>query len=252
MPEKPLDPQEVLGLSREQLPRHIAIIMDGNGRWAAERDLPRLEGHAEGAKVVRSIVTQCARLGLQALTLYSFSSENWKRPRDEIEFLMELYAHYLVAEREEILENNITFLQVGRRRGLPDNVLKELDLTTELSKGNTGLKLCLALNYGSRGEIVDAVRRIAEAVKAGEVKADEIDEQLVSSSLYTAGIIDPDLLIRTAGEFRVSNFLLWQLSYAELYVEDVCWPDFSIEHLHKAILTYAHSSRRFGGLDSAC
>ena len=252
MRENPLDPQEVLGLSREQLPRHIAIIMDGNGRWAAERDLPRLRGHAEGAKVVRAIVTQCARLGLQALTLYSFSSENWKRPRDEIEFLMELYAHYLVAEREEILENNITFVQVGRRRGLPDNVLEELDMTTELSKGNTGLKLCLALNYGSRGEIVDALRRIAEAVKAGEVEPHEIDEQLVSRSLYTSGIIDPDLLIRTAGEFRVSNFLLWQLSYAELYVEDVCWPDFTVEHLHKAILTYAHRSRRFGGLDSAC
>ena len=161
MPEELLNPEEVLGIRREQLPRHIAIIMDGNGRWASERGVPRLKGHAAGAKVVRSIVTECARLGLEALTLYSFSSENWKRPKDEIDFLMELYAYYLVAEREEILENNIKFHQVGRREGLPDSVLAELDTTAELSKDNTGLNLCLALNYGARGEIVDAVRSLA-------------------------------------------------------------------------------------------
>ncbi len=236
-----------MGLSREQMPRHIAIIMDGNGRWAAERGLPRIEGHAVGAKVVRSIVTQCARLELQALTLYSFSSENWRRPKDEIDFLMELYAHYLVAEREEILDNNIRFMQVGQRQGLPDHVLRELDTTTELSKQNTGLQLCLALNYGSRAEMVHAVRDIAAEVKAGRLHPSDIDEQLVSDSLYTAGIVDPDLLIRTAGEFRVSNFLLWQLSYAEFFVEQVCWPDFTVDHLHKAIKEYARRDRRYGG-----
>ncbi len=250
MPEHPLNPEEVLGLPREQLPRHIAIIMDGNGRWAAERNSPRIEGHAAGAKVVREIVTECARLGLEALTLYSFSSENWSRPKDEIDFLMELYAHYLVAERGEILDNNIQFMQVGRREGLPDSVLKELDTTAELSRDNDGLKLCLALNYGSRAEIVDAVRRIATQVKSGKLEPDDITEGLIDSSLYTAGIVDPDLLIRTAGEFRISNFLLWQVSYAEFYVEQACWPDFRVAHLHRAIKEFARRDRRYGGLSA--
>ena len=250
MPEQPLNSEGALGLRREQLPRHIAIIMDGNGRWAAERNLPRIEGHACGAKVVREIVTECARLGLEALTLYSFSSENWSRPKDEIDFLMELYAHYLVAEREEILDNNIQFMQVGRREGLPDSVLKELDTTAEMSRHNDGLKLCLALNYGSRAEIVDAVRRIAAQVKAGQLEPDDISERLIDLSLYTAGIVDPDLLIRTAGEFRISNFLLWQVSYAEFYVEQVCWPDFTVAHLHKAIKEFARRDRRYGGLSA--
>ena len=248
MREQPLNPEEVLGLSPDRLPRHIAIIMDGNGRWAAEHGLARLEGHAAGAKVVRTIVTQCARLGLEALTLYSFSSENWKRPRDEIDFLMELYAHYLVAERQEILENDIKFVQVGRRGGLPENVLRELDVTADLSEANGGLRLCLALNYGSRAEIVDAVRDIAEKLKAGQLEPDDVDEELLSDSLYTAGIVDPDLLIRTAGEFLMSNFLLWQLSYAEFYVERVCWPDFTVQHLHEAIQEFARRDRRYGGL----
>jgi undecaprenyl diphosphate synthase len=251
MAEHPLNPEGVLGLPCEALPRHIAIIMDGNGRWAAERDLPRIEGHASGAKVVREIVTECARLGLEALTLYSFSSENWSRPKDEIDFLMELYAHYLVAEREEILDNNIRFMQVGRREGLPDSVLKELDTTAELSRHNDGLKLCLALNYGSRAEIVDAVRRIAAKVKSGQLEPSEITERLIDLSLYTAGMVDPDLLIRTAGELRISNFLLWQVSYAEFYVEPVCWPDFTVAHLHKAIKEFARRDRRYGGLSAA-
>lgn len=250
MREQPLNSQEALGLAPEQLPRHIAIIMDGNGRWAAERSLPRIEGHASGAKVVRSIVTQCARLGIEALTLYSFSSENWTRPKDEIDFLMELYAHYLVAEREEILDNNIKFMQVGRRDGLPQSVLRELDLSTELSKANTGLKLCLALNYGSRREIIDAVKNIAAKVLDGKLRLEQIDEQLMRESLYTAGIPDPDLLIRTAGEHRISNFLLWQISYAEFYVEQVCWPEFSTDHLHEAIKEYARRERRYGGVGS--
>ena len=250
MREEPLNSEELLGLSPDRLPRHIAIIMDGNGRWAEEHGLARAEGHAAGAKVVRTVVTQCARLGLEALTLYSFSSENWKRPKDEIDFLMELYAHYLVAERQEILENDIKFVQVGRRDGLPESVLRELDITTDSSKDNLGLRLCLALNYGSRREIVDAVRHIAMRLKAGNLQPDDVDEQLFSNSLYTAGIVDPDLLIRTAGEFRISNFLLWQLSYAEFYVERVCWPDFTVQHLHNAIQEFARRDRRHGGLST--
>jgi len=248
MREPPLDSQEVLGLPREQMPRHIAIIMDGNGRWAQERRLPRLKGHAAGAKVVRSIVTQCARLELEALTLYSFSSENWKRPKDEIDFLMELYAHYLVAERREILDNDIRFMQIGQREGLPESVLDELDATTALSRENTGLTLCLALNYGARTEIVDAVRDLAHEVRAGRLAPEDIDDHLVSNALYTAGLPDPDLLIRTAGEYRVSNFLLWQISYAEIVVESVCWPDFTPEHLHQAIREFARRDRRYGGV----
>jgi len=248
MPTEPLNLEEVLGLKAEQLPQHVAIIMDGNGRWAGQRNLPRLKGHEEGAKVVRDIVTQCAQLKLNALTLYSFSSENWKRPQDEIDFLMALYAQYLVAERETILDNNVKFLQVGRRQGLPLEVLKELDTTTEMSKNNTGLKLCLALNYGSRLEICDAVKNIAQNVLNGQISLQDINEKLFSNSLYTAGIPDPDLLIRTAGESRISNFLLWQVSYAEFYVDPVCWPEYSVEHLHQAIKEYARRDRRYGGL----
>ncbi len=248
MKEPPLDPEVALGINRDRLPRHIAIIMDGNGRWARERGLPRIRGHEAGARVVRDIVTRCARLELEALTLYSFSSENWKRPKDEIDFLMELYAHYLVAERDDILENNIRFMQIGRREGLPGAVLHELDVTTELSSRNTGLRLCLALNYGSRTEIVDAVRDIAHAVLGGTLRPADITEEAISDALYTSGLPDPDLLIRTAGEFRISNFLLWQVSYAELYVDSVCWPDFTVDRLHQAILEFARRDRRFGGL----
>ena len=200
MTEPPLDPQEVLGLRPEQLPRHIAIIMDGNGRWAQQRGEPRIRGHEVGAKSVRTVVTHCARLGIGALTLYSFSTENWRRPPDEVNFLMDLYVRYLMAERETIMNNNVRFLHVGRRSGLPDAVLAEMDRTVEMSRANSGLKLCLALNYGSRDEIVEAVRAIANRAVAGTVKPEEIDEPMISNALYTAGLPDPDLLIRTASE----------------------------------------------------
>lgn len=220
--------------------------MDGNGRWAKARGRPRIEGHEQGAKKVRSIVTHCARLGIETLTLFSFSTENWKRPRDEVDFLMRLYVRYLIAERETIMENDVRFVHVGRREGLPESVLSEMDRTVEMSSGNGGLKLCLALNYGSRDEIVDAVRSVASDVKAGRIELADIDEALVSSSLYTAGLTDPDLLIRTANERRVSNFLLWQISYAEIHVSKVFWPDFAPANLDEAIRDFAGRQRRYG------
>jgi undecaprenyl diphosphate synthase len=248
MKEPPLDPQVVLGLQREQLPRHIAIIMDGNGRWAQRNGLPRISGHAEGAKAVRAIVTECARLGIGYLTLFSFSTENWKRPKDEVDALMTMYAEYLVAERETILSNNVRLVQIGRREGLPANVLRELDITSEASRSNTGLALCLALNYGSRREIIDAVRKLVRDVVEGRRRVEEIDEAAIGGALYTADIPDPDLLIRTANERRISNFLLWQISYAEIHVTPVLWPDFRPADLHEAIKDFAARQRRFGGL----
>jgi len=248
MREPPLDPRVVLGLEPHQLPRHIAIIMDGNGRWAEQHGLPRIRGHAEGARAVRAIVTECARLGIGYLTLYSFSTENWKRPKDEVEALMAMYAEYLVAERETILSNNVRLVQIGRREGLPGDVLRELDTTASLSRRNTGLTLCLALNYGSRQEIVEAVRTLAREVHDGRRRVEEIDEAALSGALYTAGMPDPDLLVRTANERRISNFLLWQISYTEIHVTPVLWPDFRPADLHAAIRDFAARSRRFGGL----
>ncbi len=250
MKQPPLDPQDELGISADRLPRHIAIIMDGNGRWARQRDLPRIRGHEEGAKTVRTIVTQCARLGMEALTLYSFSTENWKRPADEVEFLMGLYVQYLIAERDTIMDNDVRFRHVGRREGLPQSVLDEMDKTTAMSAENSGLTLCLALNYGARDEILDAVRSIASDVLKGTIALDEIDESLISSSLYTSGLPDPDLLIRTAGESRISNFLLWQISYAEILVAQKLWPDFQEVDLNEAIKNFARRERRFGDVSA--
>jgi undecaprenyl diphosphate synthase len=246
--EAPLDPRAVLGLEPEQLPRHIAIIMDGNGRWAGQRNLPRIRGHEEGAKAVRTAATQCARLGIEALTLFSFSAENWKRPKEEVDFLMRLCVQYLVAERDEIMENNIRLMHVGRRQGLPEDVLHQLDVTAEQSRSNTGLRMALALNYGSRTEILDAVKGIARRIRDGDLQVEDIDEALFSRSLYTSELPDPDLLIRTASQYRISNFLLWQISYAELYVTEVLWPDFGAPQLHAAIQEYARRERRFGAV----
>ena len=241
-------------IAPEKFPRHIAVIMDGNGRWAVRRGLERVRGHREGAKTVRAIVTECARLrkehgGPDYLTLYSFSLENWKRPVEEVSFLMEMYIEYLRSERATMMENNIRFQQIGRLDNLPDPVLEEMNATLEETKHNTGLTLVLALNYGSRAEIVDAVRDIAQQVKDGRLDVRDIDEETISSHLYTAGMPDPDLLIRTAGEMRVSNYLLWQISYAELVVSDTLWPDFREPDLHAAIRAFAGRNRRFGALD---
>jgi len=237
-----------LGIPPERMPRHVAVIMDGNGRWARRRGLPRVQGHEAGAVVVREIVTRAAQLGLEALTLYSFSTENWNRPLDEIAHLMDLYVRYLIKERDTILSNNIRMIQIGRRAGLPDEVLSELDQTAGQSAANTGMTLCLALNYSSRAEIVDTVRSISADAAAGLLSPDKIDERLISDRLYTGGLRDPDLLIRTAGEMRVSNFLLWQISYAELYVADACWPDFHAAEFDAGLVAYANRERRFGGL----
>jgi undecaprenyl diphosphate synthase len=245
-------PGALADIGRERRPRHIAIIMDGNGRWARERDLPRIAGHRAGARGVRDVVTECARLGIKALTLYSFSLENWKRPQDEITGLMSLYLEYLGKERQELLDNNIRFMQLGRRQGLPTSVLAAVDDTIAATAHCTGLTLALALNYGSRAEITDAVRAIARRVQRGELTPEQIDENTISDHLYTAGppaLPDPDLLIRTAGEMRVSNYLLWQISYAEIHVTPRYWPDFGVDDLHAAIRDYAARNRRFGAVD---
>ncbi len=239
---------EGLGLPAEKLPRHIAIIMDGNGRWAKARGLNRLFGHQAGVMKVREIVTESARLGIEVLTLYSFSVENWKRPQDEVAGLMAICIEYLKSESDLMMENNIRFAQFGQREGLPQEVLDEIDRVTALTAGNTGMTLALALNYGGRTEIVDAVKKIAAKVKEGRLSVEAIDEETISNSLYTAGHPDPDLLIRTAGEMRVSNYLLWQISYAELHVSQLCWPDFGVAQLHEAIRDFASRNRKFGGV----
>jgi len=228
--------------------------MDGNGRWAVRQQIERIRGHQQGAQTVRTIVTECARLrekfgGPDHLTLYSFSLENWKRPADEVAFLMQMYIDYLRSERQTMRENNIRFQQIGRLDNLPEPVLDEVNRTLEETRHHTGLTLTLALNYGSRAEITDAVQAIAKKVKAGELDPARITEQTVADHLYTAGVPDPDLLIRTAGELRLSNYLLWQISYAELFISDALWPDFREPHLHEAILSFSQRNRRFGALD---
>jgi len=231
-----------------RLPRHIAIIMDGNGRWAQHRGLPRIEGHRNGSKGVRFTITETARLGVECLTLYSFSTENWKRPPEEVAGLMNLYEQYLIEERPTIMNNNIKVRHIGFEQMLPERVLRELRETVRISQDNTGMTLCLALNYSGRSELVAAIQKMVNDSRDGSLKAEDIDETVVSSYLDTAGLPDPDLLIRTAGEMRISNFLLWQISYAELYVTDVLWPDFDGSVLHGAIKDYAGRDRRFGGL----
>lgn len=232
----------------ERRPRHVAVIMDGNGRWAQRRQLPRIEGHRRGVTSVRNTVEEAARLHLEQLTLFCLSSENWKRPQRELEFLMHLLEQYMIEERSTILKQNIVVSIIGRREGIPDATLREMDETVRLSAANNGTRLCLAINYGGRGEIVDATRAIAQQVKAGTLSSEQIDEHIISANLYTKNMPDPDLLIRTAGEMRISNFLLWQISYAELWVTERCWPEFEIADLHQALRDFAGRDRRFGGL----
>jgi undecaprenyl diphosphate synthase len=224
------------------------MIMDGNGRWARRRGLRRVRGHRAGSETVRVMTTECARLGLDRLTLYAFSSENWKRPKREIDFLMKLLSEFLVSERPTIMENDVRFRAIGRLDELPEDVRETLDETIAMSKGNRGLVLTLCLAYGGRAEIADAARRIAREAAAGELDPDDVDEETVRSRLYDPEMEDPDLLIRTAGEMRVSNYLLWQIAYSEFWVTPVFWPDFREEHLHQALRDYATRERRFGGL----
>ncbi len=240
-----------VGLRPEQLPRHIAIIMDGNGRWAQNRGFPRIVGHRRGIQSVRAVVEEGCRLGLEQLTLYCLSVENWKRPPRELKFLLRLFRHFLVVERRELMEQNVRLTMIGRREGLPAEVLDEFDRTASETANNTGMNLCLAVNYGGRTEIADAARRLAEDVRAGTISPERVDEGIFASYLSTAGQPDPDLLIRTAGEMRLSNFLLWQVSYAEIWVTDVLWPDFRGDDLLTGCQAFAARERKFGGLPSA-
>ena len=223
---------------------HIAIIMDGNGRWANRLGLPRHEGHRAGAIRVREIAEECTRRKIEQLTLYCFSSENWKRPKPELDLLMSLLREYLKKEQENLVKNDIRFSVIGRRTGIAEDILADMDELMTLTKDNQGLRLCLAINYGSRGEIVDAVKKIVEE----KIPSGQIDEQCIADHLYTSGMSDPDLLIRTAGEWRLSNYLLWQLSYAEIWVTEKCWPDFDAALFDQALTDFAQRERKFGGL----
>jgi undecaprenyl diphosphate synthase len=242
----PGSPDETLArqVNFEQLPAHIAIIMDGNGRWAAQRHLPRVEGHRAGIDSVRDVVESSARLGIEVLTLYAFSVENWKRPRAEIHTLMMLLKRYLRLELRTLLSNNIRFQVIGRQDELAPDVQHELEIGIRQTAGNAGMRFNIALNYSGRAEIVDAARR---AIAAG-LQPDELDERRFSEFLYTAGQPDPDLLIRTSGEMRVSNFLLWQIAYSEIWVTETLWPDFRRRHLLEAVLAYQKRDRRYGGI----
>src|SRR6478672_6086452 len=239
---------DLADVPHERRPRHVAIIMDGNGRWAQRQHLPRIEGHRRGVASVRRTVEEAARLHLEQLTLYCLSSENWKRPQRELDFLMHLLEQYMIEERATIMRQNVVVRVIGRRDGIPAATLAEMDKTVQMSAANTGTRLCLAINYGARSEIVDAVRQIATEAQAGKLDPQSIDERTIAAHLYSAGMSDPDLLIRTAGEMRVSNFLLWQISYAELWVTPRFWPEFDAALLHDALRDFARRERRFGGL----
>jgi len=246
--QKRKETAERLGVETEKMPRHIAVIMDGNGRWAQKRGLQRVEGHREGGKTVENIAQRCVDFGIETLTLYSFSIENWKRPQNEINALMYLYTQYLIEIRDTLKRNNVKLIHLGRVDGLPDSLLKEINTTMKLTSAHTGMILALALNYGGRTEIIDATRKIAAEYKSGVLSLDDIDEKCISRHLYTAGLAEPDLLIRTANEMRISNFLLWQISYSEFYVTKTFWPDFTEKSLEEAILAYAQRNRRFGSI----
>jgi undecaprenyl diphosphate synthase len=239
----------IADIPAERRPRHIAIIMDGNGRWARRQNLPRVAGHQKGVDSVRRTTEECARLKIDQLTLYCLSSENWKRPPTEISFLMTLLEQYMIAERATIMSNNIRVRMLGRRDEIPAPVLAEVDKTVAMSRSNSGTWLNLAINYGGRAELVDATRSLARKVAAGDLDPEQISEETIAAELYTAGAPDPDLLVRTAGEMRISNFLLWQISYAEIWVTDKCWPEFDEATLHEAIRAFAARERRFGGLN---
>jgi undecaprenyl diphosphate synthase len=229
-------------------PEHIAIIMDGNGRWAQERAMRRVFGHREGIESVREITTESARMGVGSLTLYAFSVENWKRPSPEVRYLMRLLRRFLIDERPTLMDNDVRLSAIGRLDDLPADALKELRATEELTAGNKGMRLRLALSYGGRTEIGDALRSVVEDVEAGRLKKEDIDDETLRNYLYDPETSDPDLMIRTAGEMRISNFLLWQVSYSELYVTDVCWPEFRKPQLMDALRSYARRVRKFGGL----
>ncbi len=235
-------------LDLKRLPDHLAVIMDGNGRWAEKRHLPRVAGHRAGVKAARVVIETCARLNLPCLTLYAFSLENWRRPQAEVDFLMRLLREYLKRELPTIHKNNIRLLVIGRSAQLPEAVGKDIADAMRQTAKNTGMKLVVALNYGGRAELADAFNAMLDHVRTNGLSAFRADEQTISDHLYTAGLPDPDLLIRTSGEMRVSNFLLWQIAYAEIYVTEALWPDFSRERLLEALVDFQKRERRYGGL----
>jgi undecaprenyl diphosphate synthase len=235
-------------LDPHNIPKHVAIIMDGNGRWAKQRAMPRVAGHRAGMKTVKEITKAADEIGVQVLTLYAFSTENWKRPAQEVEFLMRLPQEYLATELEELIERNVQVRMVGYEENLPDYTLQAIREAREKTGHNTGLILNFALNYGSRAEMISAVKQIAQEAKEGKLDIEQIDETMFSSYLTTRGLPDPDLLIRTSGELRLSNFMLWQLAYSEFWFSDVYWPDFSRKHFYEAIKAYQQRNRRYGAL----
>ena len=232
-----------------KIPTHVAIIMDGNGRWAKKRNMPRVKGHYEGMQTVKKITKYASKLGIQYLTLYAFSTENWARPKEEVSYLMDLPEKMFTSFMPELMENNVKVEVIGVVEKLPENTRKAVEDAIEQTKNNIGLKLIFALNYGSKDEIVTAVKRIAQGAANNEYKVEEIDEQLISDNLFTKDTPDPDLLIRTSGEQRISNFLLWQIAYSEFIFTKVAWPDFVEEEFYKALLEYQSRDRRFGGLN---
>lgn len=235
-------------LDYARLPRHIAIIMDGNGRWATRKGLPRAAGHRAGVESLREIVRLCAEIKVGVLTVYAFSTENWKRPQEEIDVLMQLLVEYLYNEIDDLQKNNVKFNPIGRIEELPPSARTALKMAMDKTRDNNGLMLNVALNYGGRAELVDAVRKIAFKVESGALKPGDIDEKVISKHLYTADLPDPDLLIRPSGDFRVSNFLLWQLAYTEFWITSVMWPEFKKVDLLRAIIDFQGRERRFGGL----
>jgi undecaprenyl diphosphate synthase len=246
----PLTPEEALlfeKLDLARLPRHVAVIMDGNGRWAQQRHLPRAAGHRSGTKTARSTIETCARLSIEALTLYAFSVENWRRPKTETDFLMQLLREYLRREMPLIQRNNIRMRFLGRTNELPKGVQDDMRDATERTSGNHGMVLCVAMNYGGRAEIVDAMNAIV-AEQNGHAGQAEITEESVARHMYTSGLPDPDLLIRTSGEMRVSNFLLWQIAYAEIFVTETLWPDFNRARLFESLIEFQKRERRYGGI----
>ncbi len=246
------DPLGLLpGINPAKIPTHVAIIMDGNGRWAQQRGFPRIKGHHAGAKTVQRILEASAAIGVEVLTLYSFSSENWSRPDDEIQGLMEMCVAYCEHEREALKEHNVKVRILGRREGMPKAALDALDTLVEATADCTGITMCLAVNYGGRDEIVDAARSLATKAASGQITPDQIDAAMFADALTTKGLPDPDLLIRTGGDFRISNYLLWQISYAEIMITDVQWPDLNRDQYFELIRQFTGRSRRFGNIESA-
>jgi undecaprenyl diphosphate synthase len=235
-------------LVRDRLPQHVAVIMDGNGRWAKQRGMPRIMGHRKGVDVLKDLLRCCRDWGISALTAYAFSTENWGRPTDEVEFLMTLFERVLRRELKEMMQEDVRIQFAGNLTALPETLQEEIDRAVETTRSNKGIRFTIATNYGGRQEILQACRTLATQVQQGVLKPEDIDEAAIERHLYTAGICDPDLLIRTSGEMRISNFLLWQMAYAEIYVTETLWPDFGREQFHQALINYQQRERRFGKL----